>query len=77
MKKFIVLYLAPISALQQMETATPEEMKAGMESWMRWAEKCGAGLVDMGTPLANGQRVTTSGTEASDNQVTGYSTLAP
>jgi hypothetical protein len=29
--EFIGLYLAPISALEQMKKATPEQMKAGME----------------------------------------------
>ena len=75
MGKFIVLYHAPASANQQMENASPEEMQAGMQAWMKWAEACGSGLVDMGAPLANGQSVTTSGTVASDREVTGYSIL--
>jgi len=34
MKKFIVIYHAPGSAMEQMQNATPEEMKKGMEPWM-------------------------------------------
>jgi hypothetical protein len=32
MKKFVALYLAPISAIDQMKKATPEQMKAGMDA---------------------------------------------
>lgn len=51
MKKFIVLYHASEDAAKKMASATPEEMKAGMEPWMAWAKKCGSALVDFGTPL--------------------------
>lgn len=42
---------------------------------MEWAKKCGGGLVDMGAPLTNGQKVTKSGTNPSDKNVVGYSIL--
>jgi len=38
MKKFIVIYHAPDEAIQQMGNSTPEELKAGMEPWMVWAQ---------------------------------------
>jgi len=75
MQKFIVTYHAPISATEQMGQASPEEMQKGMDPWMAWAERCGDGLVDMGAPLANGQKVTESGTSPSDKMVVGYSIL--
>ena len=75
MKKFIVTYHASVSAAEQMAQASPEEMQKGMEPWMAWAEKCGDGLVDMGSPLANGQKVTESGSSPSDKNVVGYSIL--
>lgn len=53
MKKFLVLYRAPVSAIQQMTQATPEQAKAGMDAWMGWTEKVGAAIVDMGAPLGN------------------------
>lgn len=75
MKKFIVLYYAPMSAMKQMHNATPEEMQKGMEPWMAWAKKCGSGLVDMGTPLGNGQKISKSGSMPSHKDVVGYSIL--
>lgn len=75
MKKFIVLYTAPKGSWKGMKSASPDEMKKGMESWMAWAKKCGNGLVDMGTPLGNGQKVTMSGGKLSDKSIIGYSVL--
>lgn len=34
MKKFLVHYIAPESAMEQMKNASPEDMKKGMEPWM-------------------------------------------
>ncbi|MDN3670560.1 YciI family protein [Echinicola jeungdonensis] len=76
MKKFIVIYHAPISALEQMENTSPEESKKGMEKWMEWAKKCGDKLVDIGNPLANGEKLSTNGSsEKSKREVCGYSIL--
>jgi len=75
MKKFIVIYHAPVSAMEQMADASPEDMKKGMEPWMDWAKKCGSGLVDMGIPLGGGQKLTKSGSSPSDKNVVGYSIL--
>ena len=58
-----------------MAAASPEDMKKGMEPWMAWAQKCGSGLVDMGTPLGNGQKVTKAGISPSNKDVVGYSVL--
>jgi hypothetical protein len=76
MKKFVVIYHAPIEAIQQMGNASPEEMKKGMETWMEWAQKCGNKLTDLGTPLSFGQKVLPNGkSEASRREVCGYSIL--
>ena len=75
MKKFIVIYYAPTSASKQMQDANPEDMQKGMEPWMAWVKKVGSGMVDLGTPLGNGQKVTKSGTTLSDKEVVGYSIL--
>ena len=74
MKKFIVIYHAPQSAEQKMQ-AKPEDMKGIMEAWMSWAKKCGSALVDLGTPLGNGQAVSKSGSSPSQKNVVGYSIL--
>ena len=76
MKKFVVLYHAPATAMEQMmQNTTPEDAKKGMEGWMTWAQKCGEGLVDLGNPLAGGQRLSPAGSTSSDKEVTGYSIL--
>jgi hypothetical protein len=75
MKKFIVLYSANESAMAKMQQASPEEMQKGMEPWMEWAKKCGSSLVDFGTPLINGQKLTKSGSLPSDKNIVGYSIL--
>ena len=75
MTQFVVLYFAPASAMEKMKTSTPEEMKKGMEEWMKWAEKCGDHLVDMGNPLGNGKGIDQSGTSPSQKGIAGYSIL--
>lgn len=75
MKKFIVIYHAPKGAAEKMAGATPEEAQKGMEPWFAWKDKVGSGMVDMGTPLGNGMKVTKEGTSPSDKDVVGYSIL--
>ena len=74
MPKFVVMYHAP-EAWEQRSGATPEDMAAGMKQWMAWAERCGDALVDFGTPLAGGQRLSKSGASPSERGAVGYSTL--
>ena len=75
MTKFLVLYLAPATAAEAMAGASPEDMQKGMEPWMAWATRCGDKLVDMGSPLGSGQRITSAGGAPSGTEVTGYSIL--
>lgn len=75
MKKYIVIYHAPESATKKMENVTPEQAKDGMKPWMDWVQKCGKGLLDLGAPLGNGQRVTPAGSTPSKRNVVGYSIL--
>ena len=78
MRKFIVTYHAPASAMEQMgqmATASAEEKKQAMEPWMAWAERCGSALVDPGSPLMGGQTLSKSGSSPSDKGVVGYSIL--
>jgi hypothetical protein len=76
MKKFLILYKAPVDAMTQTANATPEQQAKGMEAWMLWSKKCGDQLVDMGSPLMNpwqispGDKITNS-----KNQIAGYSIL--
>lgn len=76
MKKFMVIYHAPVEAIQQIQNNTPEQSNEGMEAWMKWAQKCGEHLVDLGTPLGMGQKINVDGSsQNSDKQVCGYSVL--
>ena len=75
MKNFVVIYHAPASAMEQMQNASPEEMQEGMKPWMEWAAKCGDALVNLGAPLAGGQKLSKSGSSPSNKDVVGYSIL--
>jgi len=58
-----------------MAKSTKEESKEGMKLWHAWAKKCGKGLVDLGAPLGNGQKLSTSGSTPSKRNLVGYSIL--
>ncbi len=72
LKKFMILYLAPVAAEDQMKV-TPEEMKKGMEPWNAWYKKCGKSIIDMGAPLGKGTCFDKKGGSKGQTQVTGYS----
>jgi hypothetical protein len=71
--KFMILYRAEASALEQMANATPEQREAGMEAWRTWATKVGYAIVDLGNPLAHTTHVG-AGAAATDG-IAGYSIL--
>ena len=73
MKKFLVLYRSPVSAREQMAGATPEQMQAGMQAWMTWAERAGDAIVDLGSPLGGGKRIAGGSVSAGDSDATGFS----
>jgi len=75
MKKFLVIYGSPISAREQMASATPEQAKAGMAAWMAWSQKAGKAIVDLGAPL--GSSATVAGGKATDSksEISGFSIL--
>lgn len=56
MTKFLFIYHAPMTPAEAAPPA-PEDMQASMGEWNAWAAKVGDGLIDFGTPLANGVRV--------------------
>ena len=75
MKKFLVLYKAPPSAFEQMKKASPEQQKAGMDSWMAWTKTAASLIVDLGSPLGKSMRVTAGGASPTTNDLGGYSIL--
>ena len=75
MKKFLILYKAPLASFDQMMNATPEQQKAGMAAWTVWMEKAKSSIVDMGAPLGKTLRVTPEGASSTRNDLGGYSIL--
>ena len=56
-----------------MKKSTPEQMKAGMDAWMKWMDKNKQAITELGAPLGKTKRVTGGGTSATKNEITGYS----
>lgn len=73
MKKYMALYMAPASAIEQMMKATPEQMKAGMDDWMKWAKTNDKAIVQLGDPLGKTKSITSKGMSDTKNEITGYS----
>ena len=73
MKKYLVLYHMPMSFMEMAQDADPKAMQAGREAWMAWFEGCGDQLVDKGTPLAGGRKLTAAGNAPSGRNVVCYS----
>jgi hypothetical protein len=71
MKKFLVLYKAPMSSFEQMQKSTPEQQKAGMDAWMAWSKQAAKSIVDMGAPLGKSLRVTKTGSAPTTNDLGG------
>lgn len=75
MSKFVFIYHAPMTPAEA-APPSPEDMAAVMGEWNAWAAKVGDGLIDFGTPLADGVRVASDGSTApSKREVAGYSII--
>jgi hypothetical protein len=75
-RRFLIIYHAPIDALEQTSNATPEQQAEGMAMWKAWAERVGSKLHDLGAPLVKGRRLHPNGSIApSTKEVAGYSLL--
>jgi hypothetical protein len=70
----VFIYHAPTTPADA-TPPSPEDMEAVMGQWTAWAGRVGDGMVDFGTPLAGGVRVTPEGSSPSDRQVVGYTIL--
>ena len=75
MQKYVVLYRAPMSAMEQMQSMSSEDMQKEMGLWMEWAAACGDSLADMGAPLVGGLTLTESGSAPSASGAIAYSIL--
>jgi hypothetical protein len=76
MKKFMVLYKAPMAEFERMmKSSTPEQQKKGMEAWMKWMNVNKASLVEGGAPLGKTKRVDANGVSDTKNDIGGYSVV--
>jgi hypothetical protein len=75
MKKFLVLYMAPMSGAAQMQSMQPEEMQKNLGPWVEWYNKAGDAVVDAGAPL--GETVHVGGTDHGPmmGHVSGYTII--
>jgi hypothetical protein len=75
-KKFLIIYHAPMDAMEQTANISPEEQAEGMAQWRAWAERVGERMLDLGAPLINGKKLNSRGfTVPSSKEVAGYSLL--
>jgi hypothetical protein len=74
MAKYVFIYHAPMTPADA-APPTPPQMEAVMGEWNAWAGRVGDSMLDFGTPLAGGVRVTTDGTSPSTRDVVGYSII--
>jgi len=72
MKKFLVLYRAPVSAREQLERADPAQTEAGMALWTRWMQKNGAAILDGGAPLEGGKKFAAGTLLDADATIAGF-----
>jgi hypothetical protein len=75
MAKFLVLFQSSVKASDQMASSTPEQMQAGMASWMKWKEALEAqgGKMEFGSPLEARKDIVADGTVTDcDMPVSGY-----
>jgi hypothetical protein len=76
MKKFLVLYKAPIEEFTKaMQAMTPEDQEASKKEWWAWMEAHKADLVDMGAPVGKTKSVTKTGVTDTQNDIGGYSVV--
>ena len=76
MTKYLLLYVSPVSAQDQMANASPEEGQAGMEAWNAWAGRAGSALVDFGSPVQSAGSVgATGGGDGDRRHVGGFSIM--
>src|SRR5262245_45870436 len=76
MAKYLILYHSKSKASERMASATPEEMKAGMDSWMKWKAEVGDKLgFDWGLPVQGSVLIKKDGETDSESDVSGYSTM--
>ena len=76
MKKFLVLYNAPIASFDEMmKNLTPEKGKEQSEVWQKWMDDHKDVFIDIGAPLGKNKRLTSASLNDARNEVGGYSVV--
>ncbi len=73
MKKYMVLYLFPVAAGDQVAEMSSDQKEGSMAEWMAWKDSLGDALVDFGMPLATGKHIVFNAVSEGNLPVTGYS----
>jgi len=70
MKKFLLMFQSPPSAMEEMMKATPEQKAEIMRPWMEWKDKMGDKIIDFGSPLHGSKVLNSDGTETCEQSKT-------
>ena len=73
MKRFMALYMAERSAIDQIMKPTPEDMKKGIDAWTNWHKANQKAVEELGAPLGKTKRIDAKGMSDTKNEITGYS----
>ena len=76
MKKFLVIYMAPVGAFDEMmKNPDPAKMKEMSDSWTSWMKAHEKSFTDQGAPTGKNKRVAKGSVKDVRNEVTGYSVV--
>ncbi|MCX6728652.1 MAG: hypothetical protein NTV39_02705 [Candidatus Saccharibacteria bacterium] len=76
MSKYMILHNAPEPSGEFMAHSSPEDMKRGMDDWMRWKDEAEKTVkFEFGMPLQAVARIYTDKVTDSDNPAGGYSMI--
>lgn len=72
MKKFILLYIGPVTPLEQMTKEQTDKVNLG---WKNWMERVDGAVVDMGAPMTGGRALVDDGSVGSVALINGYTII--
>jgi hypothetical protein len=79
MKKFLVLYLAPASVMEEWKKTPPEKRKLAEEKmrkdWQAWSDQHKKMFADAGSGAGKTKRVTAQGTADTKNDIMMYAVV--
>lgn len=72
----MIFYISKGSASERMANASPEQMKASMDEWIKWKDETSKTIkVEFGMPLQPTNSITANGVNEAHTPVSGYSIL--